>query len=228
MKILILHGDNQVESRARLNEVVSQSKKKGINVINVDGATVKKPELLTLARSQNLLGGTDLLVIENFFANKKAAEIIKELTEDQESISNSCLFWESKSVPASKIPKKLFVKSESFQIPQAIFRLLDVVTPQTKKQALKLMQDKQVRDQAEFLFIMLARQVRNLIWVKEDPGSMNVPSWQKGKLKAQAEKFDEKTLRNVQTKLLEMDYSSKTSRLPENLAASLDMLVASL
>lgn len=228
MKILILHGDNQVESRRRLNEVVSESKKKGINIIKVDGASVKKSELLTLARSQNLLGATDLLIIENFFANKKAAEILKELTENQESISNSCLFWESKAIPATKIPKKAFIKVESFQIPQAIFKLLDSITPQTKKQALRLMQDKQVRDQAEFLLIMLARQVHNLIWAKEDSESMNVPSWRKGKLKAQAGKFDESALRSMQSQLLEIDYQSKTSKLPENLAASLDMLVASL
>lgn len=228
MKILILHGDNQVASRQRLNQVLDESKKKGINIININGATVKKPELLTLARSQDLLGATDLLVIENFFANKKAAEIIKELTENQEEVSNSCLFWEGKAVPASKIPKKPFIKVEAFQIPQSIFRVLDLITPGSKQQALKLMQERQVRDNAEFFFIMLIRQVRNLIWVKEDPGSMSSPAWQKGKLKSQAEKFEADDLLALQSKLLEMDYQSKTSKLHENLAASLDMLVASL
>ena len=228
MKILILHGDNQVESRARLNELVSESKKKGINIINIDGASVKKPEFLTLARSQNLLGATNLLVIENFFTNKNAGEILKKLTEDQEAISNSCLFWEAKQIPATKIPQKPFVKVEEFKIPQVIFKLLDSITPQNKKQALMLMQEKQVRNNAEFFFVMLARQVRNLIWVKEDPQSMQTPAWQKGKLKSQADKFSDLALRNTQSKLLEMDYSAKTSNLPESRMASLDMLIACL
>lgn len=228
MKILILHGDNQVESRARLNELVSGSKKKGLNIIRVSGASIKKGELLTLARSQDLLGGTDLLVIEGFFANKKAAEILKELVENQEEISNSCLFWEGKAVPASKIPKKDFIKTESFQVPQEIFKLLDLVTPATKKQALILMQKSAVRESAEFFFVMLIRQIRNLLWVKTDPQSMQIQAWQKGKLKSQADKFSEEALRRIQSRLLEIDYQSKTSKLPENTAASLDMLIASL
>ncbi|MDO8452885.1 MAG: hypothetical protein Q7S79_03985 [bacterium] len=228
MKILVLHGDNQVASRQRLNEVISESKKKGINIINVNGATVKKPELLTLARSQDLLGATELLVIENFFANKKAPEILKDLVENQEQVSNSCLFWEGKAVPASKIPKKPFIKVEAFQIPQSIFRVLDLITPGTKQQALKLVQEKGVRDNAEFFFVMLVRQIRNLLWIKLDAQTMSSPAWQKGKLKSQAGKFSENDLRALQSKLLEIDYQSKTSKLPENLAASLDMLVASL
>ena len=228
MKILILHGDNQVESRRRLNELVDQSKKKGLNIIRVSGASVKKGELLMLARSRDLLGGTDLLVIEGFFANKKAAEILKELVENQEEISNSCLFWEGKVVPASKIPKKDFIKTESFQIPQEIFKLLDLVTPATKKQALILMQKSEIRANAEFFFVMLIRQIRNLLWVKTDPQSMQIPAWQKGKLKSQADKFSEETLRRIQSRLLEIDYQSKTSKLPENTAASLDMLIASM
>jgi hypothetical protein len=84
------------------------------------------------------------------------------------------------------------------------------------------------QDSQEFLFIMLGRHIRQLIWIKEDPQTFKGADWQKGKLSAQASKYTKDQLRNLHSKLLEIDRQSKKSQLPEGMAASLEVLVASL
>lgn len=228
MKILILHGENQVDSRRRLRELIDHSIKKGLNIINIDGPNINKTDFLTIARSPSLLLGTDLLVVEGFFKNKKATEILNEVADRQNEISTSCLFWEDRTVPVSKIPKKSFIKSEKFDIPKLIFTLVDLVTPQTKKQAIRLFQDRKLRDNCDYFLIMLARQVKYMIWLKEDPDQASLPVWQKKKIQIQANKFTSKSLRKLHTDLLDLDYKSKSSGLTLNLESSLELLILSL
>jgi len=45
---------------------------------------------------------------------------------------------------------------------------------------------------AEFLLVMLARQVKLLIWAKVDAETLKLAPWQIGKLKKQASFFDKK------------------------------------
>lgn len=90
------------------------------------------------------------------------------------------------------------------------------------------MADAKDRDEAEFLLIMMARQVRLIIWAKEDLDTLKLPPWMKNNLSHQAEKWSLEQLLDFHSKLLELDRENKHSRLPENLEASLELLVAGL
>ena len=66
MKNYILHGENRVESRKKLSELIREAKGKGWEVTKVDGTSLTRGGLLTHSRSQSLLSTGQLLVIYNF------------------------------------------------------------------------------------------------------------------------------------------------------------------
>lgn len=227
MKSYILHGENRVESRKKLSEIIRDAKSKGWEVTRVDGTSLTRGELFTHARSQTLLSTGQLLVIENFFQNnRKAAEDVLEIPQDE---NITLVFWEGKALTPATV-KKLQGKFtvQEFKIPVAVFKFLDSLSPGNAKGSLRLLQEAKNRDEAEFLLIMMARQVRLLIWAKEGPETLKLPPWMKNNLSRQSEKFTLDELLSFHNKLLGLDRDNKHSRLPENLEASLELLVAGL
>lgn len=227
MKPYILHGENRVESRKKLSEIIREAKGKGWEVTRVDGTSLTRGELLTHARSQTLLSTGQLLVIENFFKNnKKAAEEVLEIPQDD---AITLVFWEGKALTPA-IVRKLQAKFtvQEFKIAVAVFKFLDSLSLGNARVSLKLLLEAKNRDEAEFLLIMMARQVRLLIWAKEDADTLKLAPWMKSNLSRQSEKFTLDELLSFHNKLLELDRDNKHSRLPENLDASLELLVAGL
>lgn len=227
MKILVLHGENQVESRKRLLSVLEQTKDKGYEVHQLDGKATTKSAILTSARSQTLLAEDTLVFVENFFtSNKKAAGILDDLLKIDEA---SFIFWEKDILPASIIKKfPRTAKVEEFKVPQSIFKFLESIEPGNKKYVLKLFQDSVEQTSEEFVLTMIARQVRNLITVKDDHQYLKLPEWQKSRLKKQAEKFTLDELISFHEKLLDIDRANKRSELPEGLSQSLEVILLAL
>lgn len=227
MAIVILHGDNQVESRKRLSFLISAAKKKGFDIRRLEGKGLIPNDLLLAGRSQSLLGDNILVVVEDFLTlSKKAPDFLGNASQNPEA---TFVFWESKPLSAS-ILKKLppGAKAEEFKIPRVIFKFLDSLVPGNTKASLELFHAALKESQEEFIFTMLARQVRLLIWAKEDPEGLNLPSWQKTRLLKQAEKISKVQLRLLHGKLLEIDRENKKSQLPEGLSSSLELLLLSL
>lgn len=226
MKLIILHGDNQVESRRRLSQLISQAKKKGLEIQRLDGKGLVKSDLLMAARSQSLLSDDHLVVVEDFFANnKKAAEAAQEVTKTGGA---EFVFWEKSALSPTTVKKLLKIAGvEEFKIPKSIFKFLDSLAPGNTKAMLNLLHN--VREsEEEFVFFMLGRQIRLLIWAKKEPETLALPEWQKTKLIKQAEKFSPDCLLLLHHRLLELDRANKKSQLPENLSASLDLLLVGL
>lgn len=227
MKNVILHGDNQVESRKRLSFLISQARKRGLEIARVDGKTATKEDLTLLSRSQSLLAEEMLVVSENFFSgNKKAIEIADKLAVNNGTVF---VFWEEKLLsPAilKKLPKDFEI--EGFKIPNSVFKFLDSILPKNTKAMLHFYHQALKQSNPEFLLIMLARQLRLLIWTEGDPETLKLLEWQKSRLRNQAEKFNLDQLVKLHGKLLEFDRLNKRSGLPENLEASLELLLISI
>lgn len=230
----IIHGENRVESRKKLSEIIRDAKSKDWEVTRVDGTSLTRGELLTHSRSQTLLSTGQLLVIENYFRNKqslssnnkKAAEEVLEIPQDD---AITLVFWEGKALTPATV-RKLQTKFavQEFKIPVAVFKFLDSLAPNNAKHSLRLLLEAKNRDEAEFLLIMMARQVRLLIWAKEDKETLKLPPWMKNNLIRQSEKFTLAQLIALHGRILELDRDNKHSQLPENLDASLELLVAGL
>lgn len=227
MKLIVLHGDNQVESRKRLSFFVAAAKKKGFDVRRLEGKGLAPNDLLLAGRSQSLLGDNVLVVVEDFLAaNKRASDFFVGTQHNSEA---TFVFWEGKPL-SPLILKKLSsgAKVEEFKIPRIIFKFLESLASGNTKASLELFHAALKEGQEEFIFTMLSRQIRLLIWAKEDPESLNLPSWQKTRLLKQAEKISGVQLRLIHEKLLEIDRENKKSQLPEGLSASLELLLLSL
>lgn len=227
MRNVVLHGENQVESRKRLSLLVSQARKKGIEIVKVDGETAVKGDFMLLSRSQSLLAEEMLVVSENFFSgNKKSLEIAGEIVKNAGTVF---VFWEEKTLsPAilKKLPKDFEIVG--FKIPSSVFKFLDSILPKNTREMLNFYHQALKQSTPEFLLIMAARQLRLLIWAKTEPETLKVQDWQKSRLRRQAEKFKLERLIELHGKLLELDRMNKRSQLPEDLSASLDLLVVGL
>lgn len=222
-KNYILHGDNQAKSRLRLSELLNQARENGWEIKRVN-APVSKSELLTLARSQSLIAPKELLVIENFFSGfKDAKKVVPELANS----GTVLVIWEGRKLTARQASLPGF-SIEEFKIPPTVFSFLDSLTPDNAQASLKLLQQAKAEDSGEFLLFMMAQRVRLLIWAKEDAKSLKLPTWQKGRIISQSKKWTKGELLDLHGRFLELDRANKLSGLPENLSASLDLLVASL
>lgn len=221
MKNTILHGENHAASRDELTSTIESFKQKGCEVIHLDSPTTT--ELLNAGTAQGLFSSNQLVVVENFVSSSKEAPDILL------GIKSPLLVWEKKTLLPSII-KKLSANflMQEFKLPSVLFTLLDNIAPNSEKRLLTLFEEGKTQVDTEFLFIMLARQVRLLLWATLAPETLAVPSWQKGKLVSQAGKFVPEQLLSLHAKLLGLDRDNKTSKLPENLSSSLELLFASL
>ena len=229
MKPTVLHGENTVGSRNKLSSLIDEFTNKGYEVARLDKPT--NEELGLSIRSVGLFSEKRLLVVEKLFENHKDAFDLLESIEKtlKSNFDLMVVFWENKSLPPTTVKKlnTIFTVQE-FKLPSTLFILLDNLRPNNASSLLKNYHDSAKKIEADLLFAMLARQTRLLLWVKLDPETTNLPSWQKGKLQSQASKFTEEELTLLNKKLLEIDRAYKTSKLPEDLSSSLQLLFASI
>lgn len=229
MPSYLLHGENHPESRKRLSELVSQAEEKGWEIIRVDGQKEEKIDLNLLSHTSFMFGLGRCLVVENLFSfNKKALQTVKELLANPDS-GTSFIFWEPKII-AWQTTQALaeYLKIEEYKIPKALFKFLESIAPGNAEYALKLLQNAKRQNSADMLLIMLARQIRLLYCLLVDDKNLKLADWQKRNLGQQAKKFTPRQLLDLHHRLLELDRKNKKSQLPEDLSASLDLLVANL
>lgn len=225
LKPTILHGEDLVGSRTRLTALINEYKAKGWEILSLD--TPSKEEFLNCLRSQQLFSSEQVMVAENFLITAKDA--LDALEEGKKFFSQmGIILWERKALSPG-IVKKLSgtFTIQEFKLPSVLFALMDALAPGNSKQLFTLWQRAESLE-PDLLFVMLARQVRLLLWAYKDAESMSVPSWQKGKLVGQAKRFSERELLFLHTRLLKMERDYKTSQLPESLGSSLELLFASL
>ena len=133
-------------------------------------------------------------------------------------ISRKALKSQLNSLPAN-------YQIEEFQLTRYLWKLLDSIAFRNSKETIKLLHIVLKTEPVEFVFSLIAKQVRDLYWVTIDDSSLPYPNWRVGKLKKQASKFTKEQLKNIIHDLAELDIKAKTSK--ANLADSLDFLLVS-
>ena len=113
---------------------------------------------------------------------------------------------------------------KEFKPSQNIFKLLDSCYPGNLKTFLNTLQTLSESTEDIFIFIMLARHMRNILSVKLGEKIPKLASWQLGKLSNQARYWDEKNLINFYQGLHRIDVNSKTNGTPFSVKKSLDIL----
>ncbi|OGD62629.1 hypothetical protein A2160_04940 [Candidatus Beckwithbacteria bacterium RBG_13_42_9] len=227
--IYFLHGDNLVASRNFLKSLIDQAKNKSQEIIRLDGNTIKIEEVIQALDSNSLFGNTRLVVIEGLFSRPKSEAQKQILTYLHARQDNAELvLWEKKEIGKilqRHLPHKTVI--QVFKTPALLFKFLDQLNPQLKKEALQTLHELLKTEAAELVFFMLVRQVRNLLLVAFNQRIAGAP-WMIGKLKKQANILNKERLLTMYKELGTIDESVKTGQSLMPLDWHLEMLIINL
>jgi len=223
--LTIICGEDSVESRRYFIDQQRLLKEKDFEIVNVDYHQVL--ELDETGSSESSLFSTK----RAYFTNSLNKKVFKKMSERNEkkikSIVDSKAIqvydWEEEtSARDLKTIKGAVVKE--FKPSQTIFKLLDSCFPGNLKTFLSTLQTLSESTEDIFIFIMLARHIRNILSVKMGEKIPKLASWQLGKLANQAKYWEEKNLINFYQGLHRIDVNSKTNGTPFTIKKSLDIL----
>ena len=227
--MIILHGDNTLDSRQRLRELKEVfAKNSGTQVIEFKGNRLSLTQLIQATQGNSLFGFDRLVVIEKLFtgqtsqAKQKIIDFLKK-----EGLKN-LIVWEDKQIDGRKITS-LRAKVEVFRIKLSLFSFLDAFQPQAQKEKTRLFHQTLNDSPVELVFFLLAKRVAQLIIAKDSQGKdlESIAPWQKKKILDQAKQFSLSQLLWLYRQLLLIESSQKTGKSKLGLDWQVDLLLSS-
>lgn len=226
--ITILHGEHTAASRQKLVELIEQHKKQAVLVERLeakrlDGATLE----MTLA-AQDLFGAGRVVVIEGLHSLPRSTKK-NELLDQVAASTIPVILWEQRDLTPTMIKQFPGAQVQHFKLTKSTFAWLDSLSGDGshREQAVKIFHQALAEEDAQFLFIMLARQIRLLIQAK-DGGAIKGPPFMISKLKKQVSSFTIEKLLVIHSKLLAIDLGLKTSSNALTLTQDLDLLLLTM
>jgi len=220
MKIIVLHGDNNIKSYERLNKFIEVAKSRSWEIVRQSSTNQNLQEVIS---SSSLFSVQKLIIADNLKSlDKKFSEWIKREADNFETtliVYHTDLLSKTflKSLPDN-------IKVEEFKLPTNIWNFMDSFYPGNLRNTLILFNDCVKKEPVELIFSLLVRHFRDLFLIKTDPASLNYPSWRISKLKRQASRYKEGQLEIIIKELADADMASKTSQ--STLKDSLDFIIA--
>ncbi|HEX7018055.1 MAG TPA: hypothetical protein VF209_04080 [Patescibacteria group bacterium] len=230
--MIILHGENTVQSRAELGKLLDQARQANKTVVRLEAKRLTLADLQEALHSESLFGDEKVIVIEELHSlptSNRKKELIEALAAADGDHSSSLILWEKRSLTATMLKKLGPAESKEFKLSKALFSWLDSLNGQKRNvsQQLKLFHDA-LKQEGEYLcFLMLIRQLRMMLQAM-DGGVIKGPPFMISKLKNQAQSFSQTQLLSLHQQLLEIDYRQKTSQSSLDLAQELDLLLVNL
>ena len=222
----VIHGENQVASRKKLVEFIEQAKQQKKEVVSLSAERLDRAKLEAALLSKSLFGHEKLLVIEGLYSlpkSKKKDEFIDLIS----SASIETILWDKKLLTKTdfkKLPSNL--ENYEFKVTPKMWAFLDTLSPNPKAKTsmLKLFKESVESDSSEFVFLMIARQIRILIQIKENQPPKVAP-FMLSKLNKQAKEFSLEKLLNLHKQLYLIDQKQKLSTGLLSLESELDLLL---
>ena len=223
--LTIICGEDSVASRNYFTDQQKIYSQKGLEIVNLDYRKV-----LELDESESV--SASLFTQKRaFFTNNLNKKVLKKLSSKTERkikeiiISNKIQVfnWEEETSSRDlKSIKGIIVKE--FKLNQNIFKLLDFCYPGNLKQFISGLKTLSESTEDIFIFIMLARHMRNILIIKVGDKIPKLMSWQITKLSNQAKYWKLENLVNFYQGLHRIDVNSKTGLTPYSVKESLDIL----
>ena len=219
MKIIVLHGENNLKSFERLKKFIESAKERSWEIINIDESTLSLPESLS---------GISLFETERFYILRDIKKLgkteVEWINNNSDSIKGTLVIYKGDAVSQlilKALPKD--TKLEAFPIPKIIWGFLEHLYPGNYKTCLRELHMIIETEPVEFVFTVIAKQFRDLYWVKTDSASTTFPPWKISKLNSQSSKFTELLLTEIIKSLAQMYVDAKTGK--GDLVSSLDLLI---
>ena len=221
MKIIVLHGDHTEKSYERLQKFIAEAKKRKWEIRKLSG---KSSDPISEQLANTSLFSEPLFVVLEDPARTRKNDI-EWISENADSIDATLIIYHRGTLRKTLLKNFPIEKTEEYKLPKLIWNLLDSFFPGNGKNFLVLLHEVIKNEAIEFVFSLLAKQVRDMHWVKHDPDTIPYPSWRVGKLKRQAMRFPDGLLKEIILDLAEIDIKVKTSK--DKLIDLLDFLVIS-
>ena len=204
MKIIVLHGDDLQKSYERLKKFIDSAKARGWEILHDK-----------VSATPSLFGTERLTVIRDLEAvdKKLLAKATGTLVIYKEgAIGKNFL----KILPKDS-------KIEEFKLPKLIWNFLENIQPGKSEKIIRDFHKIIDKEPPEFVFSLIAKQFRDLYWVKIDPKSIPYPSWRVARLKNQSVHFSINLLKRLIGLLADIDINVKTGK--AELTSSLDLFI---
>lgn len=223
----ILHGENTVQSREKLVTLIREARAAGNDVVTLSAAKLTPAQLESALQKTSLFGTTQLVVIEELHSLPKSARKT-QLIEIVSQANVDVILWEKRELTKTMLKAFPRAKVEFFRLTNSLFAWLDSLSPAVaKSQQLQLLQKAITANGEQMCFVMLMRQVRLLIQVK-DGGRPAGPPFMISKLAKQARDFTLEQLLALHKQIFHLDQAAKTSGSFFTLGQELDLLVVNL
>lgn len=227
VKIIVYTGEDIISSRKAFLEYLESLKNEDYEVVRINGKDASEETLILHSAAYSLFGQKKLLAIDNLLSGKKFKEnekILKTLS----SLECEVVIWENKDFSKSdtlKYPNFVF---HNFKLPEVLYKFLDNLSPGETGSNLMFFRKAVENTDPNFLFLMLVRQIRLLILSSDKKDLLKLAPWQKGKLQKQAKLFTLEKLKEINQKLLQIDFREKTSQTPFSLEQQLELLLTEI
>jgi DNA polymerase III delta subunit len=223
--ITIVHGNDILTSRKFFLDQKTDSS------VFFDAETESTTYLAQLLNSSGLFSDSNEIVvlIENLFGRKgiKNIDALKDVADSY--LKANIFIWADKEVPAKTLATFPKFNNQIFKIPQNIWAFLDGIRPNNPGNIVSFHSALKSCD-ADYLFLMIIRQFRLLIGISSNSSEnadevKRLAPWQKTKLTKQSSLFTLSQLKNVYTKLYNIDKAQKTGATSLTLTQNIDFLL---
>ena len=227
--LTILHGENMVKSREAL--LASKQDYGNAEIIELLG-NVDYTSLKQALESTSLFSDKRLVIIENLFsskAQKKSDDRIAYIAKS--AYDADVVLWEGKKIDGRSLVSFKKATIQEFKLDPVLFQFLDSIKPGNQHQMIALFHILIDKENTEFVFYMIVRQIRLLLADCLGAAIVEVvrqAPWQKQKLHQQAKLFTEEKLIHLMKRLFEIEYYLKRGRWQKTLIQELDILLATL
>jgi len=223
--LTIICGEDSIASRNCFLEQEKILREKDFEIVNIDYHQVL--ELDETGSSESSLFASK----RAYFTQSLNKKVFKKMSERNEKKIKAIVFskeiqvfdWEEETSSRDlKSIKGIIIKE--FKPSQNIFKLLDSCYPGNLKTFVTSLNILSESTEDIFIFIMLARHMRNILITKMGDKVPKLMSWQIAKLSNQARYWDEKNLINFYQGLHRIDVNSKTNGTPFTVKKAMDIL----
>ena len=219
MKIIVLHGEDIVKSYERLKRFTEAARSRSWEVANLDESMSTVEENLS---SPSLFGTDRFFILRDI--RKLGKKEIEWLDKKYADLSGTLIIYHEGEIGQTflkSLPKE--IKVEEYKIPKIIWSFLEHLYPGNSNNAVKEFHQVIEREAPEFVFSLIAKQFRDLYWIKTDPSEIQYQSWRIAKLKRQASMFTSGELKELISLLADIDIAVKTSK--SDLVSALDLMI---
>lgn len=228
----ILHGENTVTSRHKLQELITHFRQAGFEIARLETKNLELPQLELALGSTSLFDQPKCLIIEELHSlvkSKRKDELLAKVAQIKTTPNLEIILWEKRALTATMIKKFGQAQAIEHKISSTLFKWLESLSPhpETKTTQLKLLKQTLAQEEAGLCVFMLLRQVRQLIQVV-DGGKVAGAPFMVAKLAGQAKHFTLPQLLLLHSHLMQIDLKMKTSASPLSLEQELDLLVLGL